>query len=92
MSGSWLKFLPVFQAIPDAEQTRRAAVLDSRFEMAQNRVKTKDRVKTKSGREGVVTSVVRDVANIRWEDGEVFGIRCCHLEVIPHTKELPTKI
>lgn len=44
-----------------------------------------DRVKTRSGRHGVVMGTTgKDVAHVQWDDGEEFPIKFCHLEVLAH--------
>lgn len=49
-----------------------------------------DRVKTKTGRHGVVKGTSnRDTAHVVWDDGEEFPIRFCHLEVLAHGCMLP---
>lgn len=53
-------------------------------------VRSKDRVKTKSGRHGVVRATsAQDVAHVLWDDGEDFPIRFCHLEILAHDWFLP---
>lgn len=52
----------------------------------------RDRVRTKSGRMGVcINTMGKDTAIVRWDDGDIFPIRFCHLEVLAHNVELPAK-
>lgn len=49
-----------------------------------------DRVKTRSGRHGIVRSISSGgVAYVVWDDGEDFPIKFCHLEVLAHGARLP---
>lgn len=51
-----------------------------------------DRVRTKTGRMGVcVNTVGQDTAVVYWDDGETFPMRFCHLEVLAHDCELPSR-
>lgn len=50
-----------------------------------------DRVRTKSGRMGVIKNVTHgDTAHIVWDDGEEFPLKACHLEVLAHACMLPS--
>lgn len=53
----------------------------------------KDRVRTKSGRSGIVMSLNtrRDTASVVWDDGEEFPIKCVHLEVLMRNAEIPAR-
>lgn len=50
-----------------------------------------DKVKTKTGRVGVVKAVSHnDTAHIVWEEeGIEFALRFCHLQVVEHNSLLP---
>lgn len=54
-------------------------------------VRPNDRVRTKSGRLGVVRRMRGniDVAMVDWDDGESFPIRTCHLEVLARNWTIP---
>lgn len=56
-------------------------------------VRPLDRVRTKTGKMGVVRSMNRclDTANVMWDDGEEFLIRVVHLEVMMRNATLPAK-
>lgn len=64
-----------------------------RFSMFDTReVLIQDRVRTKSGRMGIcIDTYGKDTAQIRWDDGEIFPIRFCHLEVLAHNVDMPAK-
>lgn len=53
-------------------------------------VQVKDRVRTKTGRLGIVRNVTNgNTAHVEWDDGDVFAIRTCHLEVLLRNVDLP---
>lgn len=51
-----------------------------------------DRVKTKTGRQGVVKAIThKDVAHVVWDEPNLeFPIRVCHLEMVERGSLLPT--
>jgi len=53
------------------------------------RIYPRNRVRTKTGREGVVGTTSGDVAHVMWDDGAQFPIRFCHLEVIALNVDFP---
>lgn len=49
-----------------------------------------DRVRTKTGRCGVVRAISKgEVAHVVWDDGDDFPIKFCHLEVLSHGAQFP---
>lgn len=63
-----------------------------RFKYDTILVLPRDKVRTRTGRQGVCYNTSgKDTAIVYWDDGEIFPMRFCHLEVLAHNCELPKK-